>query len=42
VPASGLALGDLAVNASTRLPVLTKAGGFGDPDLLLNLLEGIV
>ncbi len=38
-PASGLALADLVTGEST-LPVLTKAGGFGGPELLCTLLEG--
>jgi D-threonate/D-erythronate kinase len=41
VPASGLALGDIVLNASLTLPVLTKAGGFGGPDLFVNLLKGV-
>jgi uncharacterized protein YgbK (DUF1537 family) len=39
VPASGLALGDAVVDSTSRLPLLTKAGGFGLPDLLVSLLE---
>jgi D-threonate/D-erythronate kinase len=38
-PLSGLALGDAVVDSTTRLPLLTKAGGFGPPDLFLALLE---
>ena len=37
-PASGLALGEAIVGAGRALPLLTKAGGFGAPDLLLTLL----
>jgi D-threonate/D-erythronate kinase len=43
-PASGLALGALTLAAAParppRLPFLTKAGGFGAPDLFLTLLGG--
>jgi uncharacterized protein YgbK (DUF1537 family) len=41
-PASGLALGSLTVTGSDErtLPLVAKAGGFGAPDLFLNLLEG--
>ena len=39
-PASGLALGEAVVDSTRRLPLLTKAGGFGPPDLFLSLLEG--
>ncbi|HET8577696.1 MAG TPA: four-carbon acid sugar kinase family protein [Methylomirabilota bacterium] len=39
-PSSGLALGDIVVNGMSTLPLLTKAGGFGAPDLLLALLKG--
>lgn len=44
-PASGLALGTLTLGDATpaharRLPFLTKAGGFGAPDLFLTLLGG--
>ncbi len=39
-PSSGLALGDAVVDSTSRLPLLTKAGGFGPPDLFLALLEG--
>jgi uncharacterized protein YgbK (DUF1537 family) len=38
-PASGLALGELAVADGAPLPVLTKAGGFGTSDLWLRLLH---
>jgi uncharacterized protein YgbK (DUF1537 family) len=40
VPASGLALGELSIGAASSVPLLTKAGGFGAPDLLVNLLKG--
>jgi len=36
-PASGLALGRLVVDSTTMIPVLTKAGGFGPPDLFVAL-----
>jgi D-threonate/D-erythronate kinase len=39
-PSSGLALGDALVDPTSKLPVLTKAGGFGPSDLFLSLLEG--
>lgn len=39
-PASGLALGDVAAPDATSSTWLTKAGGFGGPDLLLALVEG--
>jgi D-threonate/D-erythronate kinase len=44
-PASGLALGTLTLGdarpaRARRLPFLTKAGGFGAPDLFLTLLGG--
>jgi D-threonate/D-erythronate kinase len=42
-PASGLALGTLTLGAGSaarRVPFLSKAGGFGAPDLLLTLLGG--
>ena len=39
-PASGLALGRLIADDRTPLPVLTKAGGFGSPDLLAALAKG--
>ena len=39
-PASGLALADLVVDGAPSLAVLTKAGGFGPPDLFLSLLKG--
>jgi D-threonate/D-erythronate kinase len=40
VPADGLALGRLALAAGDSLPLLTKAGGFGEPDLFTTLLGG--
>ena len=40
-PASGLALGDVIVDAVPVLSVLTKAGGFGAPDLFSTLLKGL-
>jgi len=42
-PAAGLALGDVVVGgapAPRRLRVLTKAGGFGAPDLFIRLMRG--
>jgi D-threonate/D-erythronate kinase len=39
-PGPGLALGRLALAGSRVLPVLTKAGGFGGPDLFTTLLGG--
>jgi uncharacterized protein YgbK (DUF1537 family) len=39
-PADGLALGRLALAAGSALPLLTKAGGFGGPDLFTPLLGG--
>lgn len=42
-PVSGLAVGELVVNGTStqrRLAVLTKAGGFGPPDLFVALLRG--
>ena len=36
-PASGLAHGRLVIDDTSSLPVLTKAGGFGPPDLLVSL-----
>jgi D-threonate/D-erythronate kinase len=38
-PASGLALGVLVLDGERRVPVVTKAGGFGAPELWLNLVE---
>jgi uncharacterized protein YgbK (DUF1537 family) len=42
-PSPGLALGEMVLGSPrpgspARLPVLTKAGGFGGPDLFLTLL----
>jgi uncharacterized protein YgbK (DUF1537 family) len=39
-PASGLALGRLVVNEEWTLPILTKAGGFGPPELFVALTRG--
>ncbi|HET8531650.1 MAG TPA: four-carbon acid sugar kinase family protein [Methylomirabilota bacterium] len=39
-PADGLALGRLARDRTPVLPLLTKAGGFGPPDLFATLLGG--
>src|SRR5262245_5243297 len=39
-PAPGLALGRLVADDFTPLPVLTKAGGFGAPDLFASLAKG--
>jgi uncharacterized protein YgbK (DUF1537 family) len=39
-PGPGLALGRLALAGPRVLPVLTKAGGFGGPDLFTTLLGG--
>jgi uncharacterized protein YgbK (DUF1537 family) len=39
-PRPGLALGDAVVAGAPPLPILTKAGGFGDRDLLVALLKG--
>jgi len=41
-PASGLALGRLVRDGRPPLTVLTKAGGFGAPDLLASLVKGAV
>ena len=38
VPAPGLALGEVAGSGAPATPLLTKAGGFGAPDLFLTLL----
>jgi uncharacterized protein YgbK (DUF1537 family) len=40
-PASGLALGDAIAARGSRIPILTKAGGFGPPDLFLTLLGSL-
>ena len=39
-PVSGLALGRLVVDSTSSIPVLTKAGGFGPPDLFVALARG--
>jgi uncharacterized protein YgbK (DUF1537 family) len=39
-PARGLALGRLVIRETSALPVMTKAGGFGPPDLLVALVGG--
>lgn len=39
-PAPGLALGRLVATDGSTLPILTKAGGFGLPELLLTLARG--
>jgi len=39
-PASGLALGRLIAGDTPPLPILTKAGGFGAPDLFVALAKG--
>ena len=41
-PAPGLAFGQLRVPGRDPLPVLTKAGGFGAPDLLVSLQKEAV
>jgi uncharacterized protein YgbK (DUF1537 family) len=38
-PAPGLALARLHAGGGPALPVVTKAGGFGGPDLLVSLLR---
>lgn len=40
-PSSGLALGRAVIDATSTFPLLTKAGGFGPPDLFPRLLEDI-
>jgi D-threonate/D-erythronate kinase len=42
VPAPGLAFGHLRVPGRDPLPVLTKAGGFGPPDLIVSLQKEAV
>jgi uncharacterized protein YgbK (DUF1537 family) len=42
VPTPGLAFGHLRVPGRDPLPVLTKAGGFGSPDLLVTLQKEAV
>ena len=39
-PASGFALGRLVVDSTSMIPILTKAGGFGTPDLFVALARG--
>lgn len=39
-PASGLALGRLVMRGGPAVPFLTKAGGFGGPDLVRAILRG--
>jgi uncharacterized protein YgbK (DUF1537 family) len=39
-PASGLALGRLVVDSTLMIPILTKAGGFGTPNLFVALARG--
>lgn len=39
-PGAGLALGRLRSATRPPLPLLTKAGGFGEPDLFVSLLAG--
>lgn len=39
-PGPGLALGDAVIAGAPPLPFLTKAGGFGDRELLVALLKG--
>jgi len=39
VPVPGLALGEIVNRDAPTVPLLTKAGGFGAPDLFLTLLE---
>ena len=41
-PAPGLALGQLRVPGRDPIPLLTKAGGFGPPDLLVSLQKEAV
>jgi D-threonate/D-erythronate kinase len=41
-PAPGLAFGQLRVPGRDPLPLLTKAGGFGPPDLLVSLQREVV
>ena len=41
-PAPGLALGRLIATDGSTLSILTKAGGFGSPELLLTLARGAV
>jgi uncharacterized protein YgbK (DUF1537 family) len=39
-PSSGLALGEVLLEGMPAISLLTKAGGFGPPDLFLTLLKG--
>jgi uncharacterized protein YgbK (DUF1537 family) len=39
-PLDGLALGEVAMPGGASPPLLTKAGGFGPPGLLLDLVKG--
>ena len=39
-PSNGLALVDAIVDSTSKWPLLTKAGGFGPPDLFTSLLAG--
>ena len=39
-PSSGLALGRLVVDSTSTIPILTKSGGFGPPDLFVALARG--
>jgi uncharacterized protein YgbK (DUF1537 family) len=39
-PARGLALGRLVATDGSTLPILTKAGGFGSPELYVTLARG--
>jgi uncharacterized protein YgbK (DUF1537 family) len=39
-PSIGLALAELVVDGRPPIGLLTKAGGFGPPDLFLTLLKG--
>ncbi len=41
-PAPGLAFGQLRVPGRDPIPLLTKAGGFGPPDLLVSLQKEVV
>jgi D-threonate/D-erythronate kinase len=41
-PASGLALGRIVLDGRPPLTVLTKAGGFGAPELLASLATGAI
>jgi uncharacterized protein YgbK (DUF1537 family) len=39
-PATGLAIGRLVVDEVSTIPILTKAGGFGPPELFVALANG--